>query len=290
MKSIQKMMALLLMGAWGTTAMASEGQDTLVMEHVNMVKIETRDTVQRIVISGYKDDPTFHYVQRISIPDTSAVRRKVINVHNFNLARKENVGNVGKWGSRLRLNVGLNAMVGVDDGYDFKVWPSYDLGLAVTREWRPWGTRNEFSFGLGVDWRYYRMGNNDLHWSKVNNEMVLTPYADGQTEKRSSLHVFSVQLPLLYTHYFDQKREWSVTVGGIVNWNAMGEAFRCYEEGGEKFDVTQDNIGVRPFTIDGIVAVDVPGLPALYCKYSPNTLFKSGRGPKMHQLSFGVCF
>jgi hypothetical protein len=32
----------------------------------------------------------------------------------------------------------------------------------------------------------------------------------------------------------------------------------------------------------------IPGCPDFYIKYSPTTFFKEGRGPKMHQLSFGI--
>lgn len=62
MKMKWKMMAIVLMGSLAKPVLAVEGQDTLVIENANKVKIETRDTVQRIVISGYKDDPEFHYV------------------------------------------------------------------------------------------------------------------------------------------------------------------------------------------------------------------------------------
>ena len=120
--------------------------------------------------------------------------------------------------------------------------------------------------------------------------MTLALYAACQTDTRSSLFVFSVQVPLLYTHYFDKKRDWALTVGAIVNWNAMGEALYSYEEDGEEHDVTISKSGMKPFTVDGVVMVDTPWLPMLYCKYSPMTLFKNDRGPKMHQLSFGICF
>jgi hypothetical protein len=290
MKMKWKMMAIVLMGSLAKPVLAVEGQDTLVIENANKVKIETRDTVQRIVISGYKDDPEFHYVQRISIPDTNAVRRSITNIHNFNITVNRSK-RTSKMGSSLHMNVGLNTMVGADKGYDFSLWPSFEYGVSITRDWRPHGPKNEFSFGLGVDWRYYRVSDKSLHWTKdANNFMTLAPYAAGQTDTRSSLFVFSVQVPLLYTHYFDKKRDWALTVGAVVNWNAMGEALYSYEEDGEEHDVTISKSGMKPFTVDGVVMVDTPWLPMLYCKYSPMTLFKNDRGPKMHQLSFGICF
>ena len=98
MKNLKLFLALLLTGATSQTALATETGDTLVMEKVDRVKIETRDTVQRIVISGMEDNPYFQYTQRISIPDTTAVRRKMSNVKDFGkVVVKAKDGKPSKW-------------------------------------------------------------------------------------------------------------------------------------------------------------------------------------------------
>lgn len=101
MNRTKKTVAAILFGCLATSASAVEAQDTLVIEEANKVKIETRDTVQRIVISGMKNDPEFHYVQRISIPDSSAVRRSIVSVRDFNktnILKKKNENS--KWEDR----------------------------------------------------------------------------------------------------------------------------------------------------------------------------------------------
>ena len=66
MKRIGKtIMVLAVLSACAWQAKAAEANDTLVIENVDKVKIETRDTVQRIVITGSKDDPQLQYEQRI---------------------------------------------------------------------------------------------------------------------------------------------------------------------------------------------------------------------------------
>lgn len=117
------------------------------------------------------------------------------------------------------------------------------------------------------------------------------PY-DAATQKKthSSLSIFSLQVPLLYTHYFDAKCKWMLSVGALVNFNVSTRANRYYTFNDEEYDVSTSGLGQRPVTIEPTVIFDAPYIPPLYCRYSPMTFFKDGRGPKMHQLSFGICF
>ena len=113
MKRIGKtIMVLAVLSACAWQAKAAEANDTLVIENVDKVKIETRDTVQRIVINGMKNDPEFHYVQRISIPDSSAVRRTMKSVRDFNkITIKKKDGTQSKWDNSYHVNIGLNTML-----------------------------------------------------------------------------------------------------------------------------------------------------------------------------------
>lgn len=281
---------------FGLTAHAETVGDTLVIKNAEKVTIETLDTVQHISIRGARDNAGFRYDQRIAYKDTTAVRRSYSKLKDFNKIRLSKKGKKNYWESSLHLCLGLNAMTSVNDevysdaNWSFKVWPSIEIGVAVTADWCPFGFKNKWSLGLGVDWRNYRMSK-DTYIDKDNNaRLYLEPYVDEQTERRTSLNVFSVQVPLLYTHTFDADERWSVTLGAIVNFNTTAYAFRKYTAFGEDFEVERHDIGVRPVTLDFMVAVDAPYLPMLYFKYSPTTLFKSGRGPKMHQLSFGIGF
>jgi len=277
----------------GTSALAIEMTDTLVIENPNKVKIETRDTVQRIVISGSKDDAAFHYTQRISIPDTSAVRKNITSVRDFNkikLSRSDK----SKWSSSLHMNLGLGTMLDAPDPCKFKLWPSVDFGISYTMDYHPFGKKNVWSIGLGFNYSQY-YSSDDYFWAKDAQKMLgLVPYGATQSERKTRLDVFSINVPLLYTHHFDVKKRWYVTVGALVNFNTGASARRFYEapdanKNKEEYDVKTKSIGQRPVTIDGIVKLGNPFLP-VYCKYCPMTFFKDGRGPKMHQLSFGFCF
>lgn len=275
-----------LLGCLASQSFAEVVNDTIVIEDVKKVKIETRDTVQRIVISGSKDDSQFHYVQRIAIPDTSAVRRTIKSVKDFNKIQVKNDGKPTKWETSAHFNLGLCTMLDAPDGYDFKLWPSWEVGFNFLADWRPYGKKNVWSIGLAFDWRTYRM-DKDSHWEKTGDVMALAPNPANIDAKRTSLNVFSLGIPVMYTHYFDNDAKWGITLGGIVNFNTGSHANQRYEIDDYHYDVKLKSIGQQVVTVDGLAIVRIPSFPDLYCKYSPMKYFKDGRGPKMHQISFG---
>ncbi len=291
MRTTKKILAAILAGCLATPALATEVQDTLVIEDANKVKIETRDTVQRIVINGMKSDPEFHYVQRISIPDSSAVRRTMKSVRDFNkITIKKKDGTQSKWDNSYHVNIGLNAMLDTPDGYGVKVWPSFNIGVGCYWDWHPNGKQNEWSIGLGLDWRHYRMSEDKLYWGKdaANMSLLNRAYYPQAKDATTSMQVASLQVPLVYTHYFDKQQEWSLSVGALVNWNFAAHGEGDFELGEEDHHIELNKFGQRPFTVEGFVKVDAPHIPALYCRYCPMKFFRDNRGPKMHQLTFGI--
>ncbi len=189
----------------------------------------------------------------------------------------------------FRLNIGMNTMTGAPSDYSFKVWPSWDFGMAVTADWYPFGSHNSWSIGLGVNWRKYRSGK-DTYWVKDGDMMTLAPYAAGLDSHKTTLHVFSLQVPVLYTHYFGKDQDWYVTLGALVNFNTGAHTTQYYEAGDQDHEIDTNKIGQRPVTVDLMVQLGIPNFPDVYVKYSPTTFFKDGRGPKMHQMSFGFYF
>ena len=277
-----------------TCAVAQAGAanvgDTLVIEKVEKVKIETRDTVQRIVINGQKDHPEFQYVQRISIPDTSAVRRTIRNVKDFNKVIVRMDASKKKLGFSPHVNLGMGTMLSAPDGYKFRVWPSWEIGVTLTANWRPFGRKNVWSLGFGIDWRNFR-SDKETRWVKTTDDvMELQPYLNSVTTKRTNLNRFSLTVPVTYTHYFSDKRNaWGITLGAIVNFNTGAHAEAFYESGDYSYREYLYAIGQRVVTFDGIAIVHIPSFLSVYCKYSPSTFFKDDRGPKMHVLTFGLC-
>lgn len=288
MKKQTLILTLLLVGSFATKAFANNVGDTLVIKNANKVRIETRDTVQRIAISGMEDDSDFYYVQRISIPDSTAVRRKVSNFNKI-VVKTAADGKTPKVEGSAHLYVGLGTMTGAPDGYS--LWPAFEFGFGGTADWHPYGKKNVWSTGLLLNFRTNHVKSDRYLAKDAQGMLSFVPYdAATQKETSSSLNTFSLQVPLVYTHYFDDKCRWMISLGALVNFNIVAEAHRSYTFNDEDYDVSTGKIGQRPVTIEPLIIFDAPYIPPLYCRYSLMTFFKDGRGPKMHQLSFGICF
>ena len=289
MKQTRLLLALLLTLGCSTGARATATGDTLVVEQAERVRIETRDTVQRIVISGMKDDPEFHYVQRIAIPDTSAVRRRFTRIGDFNkvvIAPRE-----GKEKTLMispHLYFGLGTMTGAPDGYS--LFPSFEFGVGFTADWHPFGRKNMWSAGLMFAVNSYNHSS-DRYWTTdADGVLQLVPFSDDQSHTNGSLSMARLQLPLAYTHRFGSQNRWRLTLGAMLNWNFALSASRSYKYQDESYSVSSNFSGCRPLTVDPFVVFDAPYLPAIYCRYSPMTFFRDGRGPAMHELHFGLLF
>ena len=187
------------------------------------------------------------------------------------------------------LDFGFNTMVDAADECKFSLWPSFEVAIGLKGHWQPFGKKNVWGLGFGVDWRGYRM-DNGTYWTKNQGNPQLVPYNAGETSCKTRLSVFSLQVPLTYTHYFDNNQGWGLTLGGIVNFNTGTHATREYEFQDEEYEVETSSFHQRPITVDALVMINTPADFAFYCKYCPMEFFKDGYGYKMHQLSFGIHF
>ena len=294
MKTTLTLLCALFCAAEAMAAQPETAGDTLILNNVKKLRIETRDTVQRIVISGTQSDPFYHYTQRITIPDTSAVRRKATSVKDMNkVATKKKDGGSKRVTLMPFLNIGLSTVTGAPTGYDFKLWPSFEIGAGVTFDWRPFGKRNIWSAGLAYNVRTLR-SSSESYWTKDTETqpttIALTPYAADQSNTHTLLRVHSLQVPLLYTHAFTDDGRWRLSVGALLSLNLNAYAKRGYTQAGEDYDVFTRDIHQRKLTIEPTVLLKVPHVPTLYCRYSPMTFFQKDRGPEFHLLSFGLHF
>jgi hypothetical protein len=196
-----------------------------------------------------------------------------------------------KWDVDPYMYLGFNTMLGAPSEYKFNLWPSFDLGFGLLGEWMPYGKKNVWGLGIGIDWRYYRM-DDATYWEKdlTTGVMGLTDYQVLQSDRRTSLSEFSLQVPVTYTHYFDKELDWGVTLGAIVNFNTGAHVTREFTYQDEDYEVDTGSIHQRPVTVDGLLMVHTPGDVAIYCRYCPMKFFRDGYGPKMNQLSFGIYF
>jgi len=287
------MISTLLMCA--IAAQAETVGDTLVIKNPEKVTIATTNSEQHISIKGARFSSDFRYDQRISIADSSAVRREFSSLKDFNRVRlskcKNSKDKKGTVDASLHLNVGMTTMTGAPTDYKYKLGVG-EIGLALTADWHPYGPKNTWSIGFGVNWRRYYMNKNIYLFKDYANGEYLTPasFDASQSERSHSMYTFALQVPVMYEHAFDQKGKWTVGLGAIVNINTGAHLTAGYTENDLEYERRTYKIGQRPITVDLMLKVGTPYFADLYVKYCPMTYFKSNRGPKTHQLSFGICF
>ena len=203
---------------------------------------------------------------------------------------KKVVSEKGKLVIKGYFNFGLSTMVNTADETKFRLWPSFEVALGLKESWQPFGKKNVWSLGFGVAWRNYRMDSGTCWYKDPQGNPQLQPYGAGETNCKTGLHTFSLQVPVTYTHYFDNEQGWGLTLGGVVNFNTGAHATREYEFQNEEYEVQTTSLHQRPVTVDALVMINTPADLAIYCKYCPMEFFKDGYGYKMHQLSFGIHF
>ena len=279
---------MLMFAGFSLSATAEAVNDTLLIEEPRSVKIETNDTMQSIEVKGMKGNYDFIYTQKVAVENGNAIWKKIKNLDD---AKKIKVidGDTKhkKFDSDAYGFVGLGTMIGAPNGYNFKLWPSFELGLGICYEYRPFGKLNVWSLGFGVDLRYYRMSS-DKYWVKDSQGvMSLADYSSKQSDRKTSMEFFSLQFPFTYTHYFGKEKGWGLTLGALFNINTGAHTNKDYTEDELEYEVKTYKIGQRPITVDFMGAINIPGFTSIYCKYSPMKAFKDNRGPKMQQLSFG---
>lgn len=164
------------------------------------------------------------------------------------------------------------------------------MGLVFNR------CRTRLSLGVGFNWSNYRL-KSPYFWATDDNGRV--GYADGsemadeldaEIERRSTnLQVRSLQVPLLFSQKLGKR--FSVTAGGVMNWNFFADISNRYSVGKDDVSITTRGLHQRKISFDAIAMLYYRSL-GVYFRYSPQSLFKSGEwGPKLNnRWALGIIF
>lgn len=285
MKSI--FFALLL--AFSMQANAADN-DTIVVNKPNKVTVVVGDSVQKILIEGREGDENYVYRNTIQSTNGKFTRHEADDKDSWDIIPSVKVGSKKNKEDELdelsmRLAFGINAPVNVDERVDFSAgswevwWTPFSYQHFFNKK-----KNNSIEFGLGLDWRNYRM-KKDLMFVKNADGMVdVTPYPDGVKRNFSRIKVFSLTADVLYRLKFS--KNFGMALGPVLNFNTYSSLKTKYEEGGKKVSVIEKKAGHRPVTFDLLGMIDICGFN-FYVKYSPNDVLKDN-GIKFKALSFGI--
>lgn len=270
MKKMMLMAALLAC----VTARAGEKSDTTVIENAKKVTIISSDTEQRIKVRGKTGNSTYLYENSIVLKD-SAYSKKVKEVNT----------ELECWD--FDLGIGFPIATNVPDGMSFAMFKSYEWILGLRYKYTPKDALQTYSVGLWCNWRKYTLDTNKMFAKDANNVIGLYDYPANASDKRSSIYVFGLSVPFLFTQKFGHTSKFKFSVGPVVNFNLYGRIKNEYTLGDDEIETNTKGVEYCPLTVDIMGMLQYKSV-GLYCKYSPMSVLKKDMGPDFRSISIGI--
>ena len=137
------------------------------------------------------------------------------------------------------------------------------------------------SLGVGIHHKSFSLKRpNMLMRDEVTDVVSPMFYPDGVElkDRTSNLNVWALQFPLM----FRQKiyKSLAIRFGGIMNWNYKAQVNNHYYIGKSEYHITQRGLKQNKITFDLMGGLTL-GHIGIYCRYSPNEVFKKGYGPEI---------
>lgn len=286
------LLSLALLAAIGLSAAPTTEGDTIVVEKPQRVTVVTTDSIQHILVEGKEDNPHYTYSNTLQIVDSNYVSGSSINKDDFTigfgwpkLARK-NTDHQSTYVLAVHFCIGFVNAPGMPKAGDLNIGNSAELWFFFENEWRPWRNNHVFSFGIGLDWRNYRMEDNYCFRKDAEGMNVLERLPEGASPNFSRVKVFSLNFPIRYQY---QGRRFGFSLGPVLNFNTYSSIKTKYKLDGHKYKEKYKNAHPTPVTVDFMGTVSTPIID-FYVKYSPFNVLKSDYGLKFKTLSIGCMF
>ncbi|MDE5808135.1 MAG: PorT family protein [Muribaculaceae bacterium] len=182
----------------------------------------------------------------------------------------------GGWVTPLNSSPSLDTSMGRSGEF---AW-NFVLGIGWQRG------RHALKTGLGLKWSNYVMRNGRYFRKNPGGEISLEPFEEGAYKTTSALHMFSLQIPLMYALKFGKQRQFSFSFGPVACFNTGGHITTKYRIGDVSTSISTGKIGQRPVTMDLLAAISWYKI-GLYARYSPMRVLKSSTGLDFASFSTG---
>ena len=289
---------------------ATTQSDTLTVKNPAQVNVINTDTTCIISIQGKEGNPDFSYRQVIPLSKTTPVlinesetewnfkmpffsssKPQTVKITELKLVNKHRWENASP-----QLNVGLGcfgigyvASLNTPQNMHTEMFESYEfLGPRLMFMFQPRMSRFSYGFGVGTNWKNFRMTDEVRFDREPNGNTVLTSYPEGVHIGFSRVKVFSWTVPFEVKYYLTD--EVSLSASSIVNFNTYASLKTRYTTPeGQGVKELDTHLHQNPVTVDFMGHVKYGAL-GLYVKYSPCNVFESGKGPKFQSWSTGITF
>lgn len=280
---------ILLLAALATTfANAAEAGDTIVVEHAKKVTVVNNDSLLKISIDGTDSLPHYRYEASLQNVDSNYVSTSTLdNDFAFSFGGKyvkNSDGKEPKNSSELHFLLGFNGATGSNGLVKTSLGQSMEIGFWFDFGVRPWRDANRFSFGVGLDWRNFRMTGRRQFVKSADGSVSVEPLPQGADPKFSRIKEMSFLFPLMYSY---SRHGWGFSLGPVINYTTHANILTRYRLDGEKQRSKSSDIHQNKVTVD-IMATFISPVVDVYVKYSPCNILDTEYGPRFHAISFGI--
>ncbi len=289
---------------------ATTQSDTLTVKNPAQVNVINTDTTCIISIQGKEGNPDFSYRQVIPLSKTTPVlinesetewnfkmpffsssKSQTVKITEVKLVKKHRWENAAP---QLSINlgclgVGYVSSLNTPQGMHTEMFDSYEfLGPRLMFMYQPRMSRFSYGFGVGTNWKNFRMTDEVRFSREPNGNTVLTGYPEGAHVGFSRAKVFSWTVPFEVKYYMTDKI--SLSASSILNFNTYASLKTRYTmPEGQGVKELDTHLHQNPVTVDFMGHLKYGAL-GLYVKYSPCNVFESGKGPKFQSWSTGITF
>ncbi|GHU57150.1 hypothetical protein FACS189411_09860 [Bacteroidia bacterium] len=282
-------------------ASTANSQDTILV--VNEKRIEIKDNGDRLKIKvyevtdnnetiddelifegHYKDGKSYEsrkYISSINIPNPTwkkkASKERDFNDHwagfgmgfaNFADKRMEHFNDI--------------------DGVSLRSGKSLEYNLNVLEKSFLLSSRSNWAIvtGMGIRWSRYSLDGNE-YFKEVDGITALQPAPEGMNYKSSKLNITSLTIPVLLEWQNRSNLFLSAGVVGVIKTASSSKV--SYKDASTKkhTDKMDSGMNLRPVTMEFLVQAGYDWI-GVYAKYSPMSIFESGKGPKVFPVSIGL--
>lgn len=285
---------LAVMAVFGMNAQEVAESDTVAnVKDVNNVVITEVNGGVNVTLKGVGDDKEYVYSYKHEVKPNSRVA--VSQDWELNLPFKKSSFRKNKKRSKWAvvsggIYMGFNSAVGDNPDLGVKMGSSVELAwdriLGV--QYHPYAKGPYFSLGFGLGWKNYRISDSFKCFAGDKEFVELGIYPEGVYPKYSRLKVFSLRVPFSIRQKLGD--DFSLSVSAIMNFNTHASVKNCYMlENETKVEESFNGAPVRKVSCDIMGALNYDCI-GIYVKYTPQSIFKAGKGPEFKALTVGFGF
>ena len=259
--------------------MSAQTSDTVkVIDQPNQVIITETPTGVQMKVLGAKKEDTYTYTVQHSSNDTIHTTQGSDWELNFPYSLTFTKDSDSHWSA---ITSGFYMGGGISHSLDM-INNSFEIGLlniaAINYDSHH---GQDISLGVGIHHKSFSLKRPNMFVRDENTSIVgSTFYPEGLdvTDRSSNLNVWAWQFPLMFRQKIYNK--FAIKFGGIMNWNFKAQVHNRYYIGKTEYDITQKGLKQNKITFDLMGGLTL-GHTGIYCRYSPNEVFKKGYGPEI---------